>query len=121
MSSEQRPQMDDLPPLSELQCPALALFIPYEMVKIYGQAEIQYTGFYSDARDSNGSALRYEKRYKMDVTLTFFPFVSGSGIDEVGEFRIETGADPWFPWLANQRETNRENTKVNLFNPPIQL
>ena len=105
MSSEQRPQMDDLPPLSDLQCPALALFIPYEMVKIYGQAEIQYTGFYSDARDSNGSALRYEKRYKMDVTLTFFPFVSGSGIDEVGEFR----------WVANQRETKRENIKVNPF------
>jgi len=45
MSEGHRKFLPSLPNVSDIQIPGSALFIPFEMVKIYGTQEIEYTGW----------------------------------------------------------------------------
>ena len=67
MTSGHRKRLSPLPEPYEIQIPGAVLFIPYELVKLYGTAEIEYTGFFTDSRAIDGEPLPYERRFKMDA------------------------------------------------------
>ena len=81
----------------EIQVPGEALFIPVEKMLLVCQEELPFEGFFIDNRNQNGTF----KRWKMEFHITLFPFVTGLGADDVGEFR----------WISRQRVINPERIR----------
>ena len=81
----------------EIQVPGEALFIPVEKMLLVCQEELPFEGFFIDNRNQSGTF----KRWKMEFHITLFPFVTGLGADDVGEFR----------WISRQRVINPERIR----------
>ena len=81
----------------EIQVPGEALFIPVEKMLLVCQDELPFEGFFIDNRNQSGTF----KRWKMEFHITLFPFVTGLGADDVGEFR----------WISRQRVINPERIR----------
>jgi hypothetical protein len=81
----------------EIQVPGEALFIPVEKMLLVCQEEMAFEGFFIDNRNQTGTF----KRWKMEFHITLFPFVTGLGADDVGEFK----------WISRQRVINPERIR----------